>query len=483
MRYARLIKGRIYGLKQYTFRNTGNSLTDFVPVDDETAGYLQTLDGRFEIIKQLPKEFFDNNRIRRPAQVAIDFDKLRYWQEGKFRWDHKQPVNMVPFPMAMRLVRSGNFRSADPRLTKYVFRDGSGAMHLEWRGIINAHDGYGLSNIRFVEHLVGAGVKLSLYPHGYHKPQDQGAIISAYLKLKKENCRWGVLYGQPPGFNDLKTPCRIGFTMFETTRIPQEWVPQCNAMDRIWVPSKFCRTVFRRCGVEVPIDIIPLGYEDSIFYFKPHEKKKVFTFFIAANLSSRKNTVMALRAFQQAFKRHKNVKFAVWPGIFDIKDSAELKEFLDDKRIEIKRFNYSSKEFAEQLWESDCFVFPTHGEGFGIPPVEAMACGAPVICTAWSGCTEYMDRRYNFPIRVKGVERTRDMEKYYCGDWAVPDFGHLKKLMLHAYRGRDEAMEKAQRCAEWIKRFAVKNIVPRMIEIIKKADAEIGAARVAEKQY
>ncbi len=37
---------------------------------------------------------------------------------------------------------------------------------------------------------------------------------------------------------------------------------------------------------------------------------------------------------------------------------------------------------------ADAFVFPTHYEGFGIPIIEAMACGCPVLCSKTTACRE-----------------------------------------------------------------------------------------------
>ena len=37
---------------------------------------------------------------------------------------------------------------------------------------------------------------------------------------------------------------------------------------------------------------------------------------------------------------------------------------------------------------ADCFVFPSLYEGFGLPPLEAMACGAPVVCSNTSSLPE-----------------------------------------------------------------------------------------------
>ncbi|KAH8049514.1 glycosyl transferase [Aureococcus anophagefferens] len=52
---------------------------------------------------------------------------------------------------------------------------------------------------------------------------------------------------------------------------------------------------------------------------------------------------------------------------------------------------------------ADVVALPTRGEGWGRPHVEAMACGAAVAATAWSGPTAYLDESNGYPIRVAGL--------------------------------------------------------------------------------
>jgi glycosyltransferase involved in cell wall biosynthesis len=41
---------------------------------------------------------------------------------------------------------------------------------------------------------------------------------------------------------------------------------------------------------------------------------------------------------------------------------------------------------------ASAFVFPSLYEGFGLPPLEAMACGTPVVCSSVSSLPEVVDR-------------------------------------------------------------------------------------------
>lgn len=46
-------------------------------------------------------------------------------------------------------------------------------------------------------------------------------------------------------------------------------------------------------------------------------------------------------------------------------------------------------------------VIPSHGEGWGRPHMEAMACETPVIATNWSGPVAFMNSSTGFPIEIE----------------------------------------------------------------------------------
>ena len=60
----------------------------------------------------------------------------------------------------------------------------------------------------------------------------------------------------------------------------------------------------------------------------------------------------------------------------------------EDPRLEV--LGYVTRERLRELYRgARAFIYPSHYEGFGIPPLEAMACGAPVIATRTGAIPEF----------------------------------------------------------------------------------------------
>jgi len=104
----------------------------------------------------------------------------------------------------------------------------------------------------------------------------------------------------------------------------------------------------------------------------------------------RKNTLAVIRAYGSRWRDFPNQEKLVIVGLRDWRSSAAyrlVRQLGLSKKVLFA--GYVSEELLVWLYTSSrCFLYPTLYEGFGFPPLEAMACGVPVITSDRTSVSE-----------------------------------------------------------------------------------------------
>jgi alpha-1,3-rhamnosyl/mannosyltransferase len=104
-------------------------------------------------------------------------------------------------------------------------------------------------------------------------------------------------------------------------------------------------------------------------------------------LEPRKNLRTLLRAFAEVRRRGSPCSLVVVGGAGW--RAADIEADLGRASTEVVRTGYVGDDDLVVLYSAcACFVFPSLHEGFGFPILEAMACGAPVVCSDRSSLPE-----------------------------------------------------------------------------------------------
>lgn len=105
----------------------------------------------------------------------------------------------------------------------------------------------------------------------------------------------------------------------------------------------------------------------------------------------------------------------------------------------------SDKQVAGLYKACDVLVHPYRGEGFGLPILEAMACGTPAIVTNGGACLDFCSEKNSMLIDAKKLIYADKRIGEYEMDgypWLLePSVDHLKELMVYAFQHQKEMRE------------------------------------------
>lgn len=326
--------------------------------------------------------------------------------------------------------------------------------------ILSHSCGYSNAAEQLVLGLQDIGYKVKVISHE-SKRIDYSWMTDRFKKVVKEGYQEAdkTIIFTPPIF--MRPHHKIGetfaYTMFETESIEPEAVDILNYYNGVIVTCEHNVKSFERSGVKHDIKKAHLSIDFDFYGGKPIPHRG-FTFYSHGTHSKRKGTDLLIRAFEDTFAENEPVKLVIKNTPIGAKNFPVKSNHSGIRHIVS---NISPTEIKEQILISDCGVFPSRGEGWGMGAMECMAAGLPVILTDYGGHSEQANKKYNYPLKVDHLTSSHEYfvplsSRYKAlGDWAEPDLGHLKKLMRFIYENKNQGRKKGRLAKNWIsKKFS-----------------------------
>ena len=211
------------------------------------------------------------------------------------------------------------------------------------------------------------------------------------------------------------------------TRIKREM----ELADYFIVASSMSRDSLLYSGVdEERISIIPYGVDFERFEFvKKNDAGVPLKMLYVGQISRRKGLHHLLKYTRENIGKV-SLKLAG-----DLKPEYDLcKEYSNDSNIEFLGFVTRDK-LAEVYKESDVFVFPTLGEGFGLVVLEALSCGVPVICSDLAGGNDaIIDGMNGFVFKAgNDIDMDQKIRKIINHEVSLPELSENARKSVEYY--------------------------------------------------
>ncbi|NGM85621.1 glycosyltransferase [Paenibacillus sp. 7124] len=338
----------------------------------------------------------------------------------------------------------------------------------EWRGPVMKKSGLGIASRAYVRGLRRQGVEVQVGAGALKRP---GARRSAVKKV--------LICHHPPHHVHVKQERKhydyvILNTVWETTRIPNSWKPHMNKFDAVFVPTRHNKEALLKSGVRVPIFIVPhgvdaKGYRPGNPKLNIPESKGRFVFVSVFGFQHRKNPEGLLRAYWEEFSASDSVLLVIKTNGYSSRENeAWIKQRIAGykKKLGYGKSTAPVKIIGRQLTPGqmkgmftlgNAFVLPTRGEGVGLPFLEAMASGIPVIATGWGGQMDFLNSQNSFLVEYMLQNPAVSMRSRHAISrkfhelfaqqgqlWAEPRLQSLKKQMRTAYQNPRLCKRKGQ---------------------------------------
>jgi len=258
-----------------------------------------------------------------------------------------------------------------------------------------------------------------------------GGILLGYPTLHKQ---FGAL---------VNRGVRVALTMFESTLLPDGWSDALNKCDAVIVPSNFLVDIFKANGVTVPIIVVPLGISEAFRHVRQRPDDGPLTFLAIGDRGLRKGWSKAVLMFNRVFGDDMNYRLII--------KARDFPANFTNPNIEVIREDYTDEQMAELYGRCHVMIFPSCGEGFGLPPREFAATGGVVMATNWGGTADQL--KYwglSLPYRMIPAWSDRIDWQKVLGQWSEVDNDSLALLIRDVADNYDSYQQFALQAARFV---------------------------------
>jgi len=387
------------------------------------------------------------------------------------------------------------------------------------------HSGYGLSAIGYVRALHNAGIPVWWAPLvfrenrlvGWH-PDDGLEALPVALQAQDDASLQDMLslirVTGPKYYDTLICHCvpehwaqliepgkrNVGYTVWETDRLPEHWLPLLDRVDKVLVPCAMNEAVFTGSGVKKPVQVVPhtrrhawtaptaadcfalrarLGIPDDHFVFysinvwDPRKANRDLISTFARVFSGHDRVSLVLKTSTEisglALERASSGGISgLVRGLVD-RIAAEMgRPAPNVAAIAVDGLPGRAIDTLHAI--GDCYVSLTHSEGWGMGAFDAATLGKPVLITGYGGPEDYLGDGYPGLIdyRMVPVSGWRPGASFQSHQlWAQPDLVAAERLMRRVVVRHADFLEAAARVSERIlNRYAEPIVAREMIAAI-----------------
>ncbi len=213
---------------------------------------------------------------------------------------------------------------------------------------------------------------------------------------------------------------------WEFGSLPLDWIDDIRNVDCIWVPSEFVKRGYLQSGIpEEKVWVVPNGVEDLVVQEKTVTGNEKLNLLFLGGSIHRKGIDSLIRGLNGlSDSQLTNVSLVVkevggdsyYRGQSILEKELELNPRVAEITTVNRKF-LTREQLFTLMRESDLLVHPYRAEGFGLPVLEAMTMGLPVLHTDGGATNEFCGPEESILIPSSLVVS----QDPYVGDQRVAD--------------------------------------------------------------